>query len=183
MYHFNSQCSIGNGATAILAGILAQVLEDAFGHIGPFQGAIALTALALVLVLRWEENYGETQEGSHEGTSLYKQFTDGWKLVGSDSKVLRIGLIQAFSEGGMYTVSFNLSNSLLCSQITCHLISLTHVNLFTPKPVIVCLHVGTHTPINEPSWGRSNWLRLLCPHDGYYHGRNSIPTIRALLWH
>lgn len=30
---------------------------------------------------------------------------DGWKLVASDSRVLRIGLIQALSEGGMYTVS------------------------------------------------------------------------------
>ena len=49
-----SQCSIGNGAMAILAGVFAQVLEDAFGHIGPFQGAIALTVLALVLILRWE---------------------------------------------------------------------------------------------------------------------------------
>ncbi len=99
------QCSIGNGATAILAGVIAQVLEDALGQIGPFQGAIALTTLALVLVLRWEENYGEAQEGGHENSSLYKQFTDGWKLVAGDSRVLRIGLIQALSEGGIYTVS------------------------------------------------------------------------------
>lgn len=100
------QCSIGNGATAILAGVVAQVLEDALGQIGPFQGAIALTTLALVLVLRWEENYGEAQEGGHENSSLYRQFTDGWKLVANDSRVLRIGLIQALSEGGIYTVSF-----------------------------------------------------------------------------
>lgn len=81
------------------------MLEDALGQIGPFQGAIALTTLALVLVLRWEENYGEAQEGGHENSSLYKQFTDGWKLVAGDSRVLRIGLIQALSEGGIYTVS------------------------------------------------------------------------------
>ena len=48
---------------AILAGIVAQVLEDYLGHIGPFQGAIALTVLALVLVLQWNENYGEEKEG------------------------------------------------------------------------------------------------------------------------
>ena len=100
---------MGNGASAILAGILAQVLEDSFGHIGPFQGAIALTVLALVLILQWEENYGESQAGEHESSSLYKQFTDGWKLVASDSKVLRIGLIQALSEGGIYTVSTNVA--------------------------------------------------------------------------
>jgi len=108
-----SECSVGNGATAILAGILAQVLEDSFGHIGPFQGAIALTALALVLILQWEENYGEPQEGKHESSSLYKQFTDGWKLVASDSKVLRIGLIQALSEGGIYTFVFMWVPTLL----------------------------------------------------------------------
>lgn len=107
------KCSIGNGTTAILAGVIAQVLEDAFGHIGPFQGAIALTTLALVLVLRWEENYGEAQEGAHESTSFWKQFTDGWKLVASDSRVLRIGLIQALSEGGIYTFVFMWVPTLL----------------------------------------------------------------------
>lgn len=108
-----SECSVGNGAMAILAGILAQVLEDFFGHIGPFQGAIALTAVALVLLLQWEENYGEAQKGEHESSSLYKQFTDGWKLVASDSKVFRIGLIQALSEGGIYTFVFMWVPTLL----------------------------------------------------------------------
>lgn len=108
------QCSIGNGATAILAGVIAQVLEDSLGHIGPFQGAIALTVFALVLILRWEENYGESKEGDHGTSSVYRQFTDGWKLVANDSKVLRIGLIQALSEGGMYTVSSHVLLLCLC---------------------------------------------------------------------
>jgi len=106
-----SECSIGNGAMAILAGVIAQVLEDSFGHIGPFQGAIALTVLALILVLQWDENYGEA--GKEEGSSLYKQFTDGWKLVASDSKVFRIGLVQALSEGGTYTFVFMWVPTLL----------------------------------------------------------------------
>jgi len=113
-----SECSVGNGSMAILAGILAQVLEDFFGHIGPFQGAIALTAIALVLILQWEENYGEAQKGEHESSSLYKQFTDGWKLVASDSKVFRIGLIQALSEGGMYTFVFMWVPTLLSMNPT-----------------------------------------------------------------
>lgn len=108
-----SDCSIANGSTAVLAGVVAQVLEDLFGHIGPFQGAIALTALAMVLVLRWEENYGEEKEGSHAESSLYRQFVDGWKLVASDSKILRIGLIQALSEGGTYTFVFMWVPTLL----------------------------------------------------------------------
>jgi hypothetical protein len=91
---------------AILAGIVAQFLEDYLGHIGPFQGAIALTVLALVLVLTWEENYGEEQAGDHSNSSLYHQFVEGWTTTISDSRVWRIGMTQALSEGAMYTVRY-----------------------------------------------------------------------------
>ena len=88
---------------AVLAGIVAQLLEDSFGQIGPFQGAIALTILALLFVLGWEENYGEA-ENSENSTSLYIQFLEGWKSTASDSRIWRTGLTQALSEGAMYTV-------------------------------------------------------------------------------
>lgn len=107
-----SVCSIGNGSMAIFAGIVAQVLEDSLGQIGPFQGAVALTALALVLVLGWEENYGEEHVGEHNTSSGHK-FFDGWKTTMSDSRVLRIGLTQALSEGAMYTWVFTWVPSLL----------------------------------------------------------------------
>ncbi|GFH60603.1 DUF791-domain-containing protein [Chaetoceros tenuissimus] len=108
-----SEMSIGNGTMAILAGIVAQLLEDKFGHIGPFQGAVALTALALVLILGWEENYGEAKEGDHESSSLYNQFKEGWKATLEDSKIWRIGLTQALSEGAMYTFVFMWVPTLL----------------------------------------------------------------------
>eukprot|EP00565_Helicotheca_tamesis_P009180 CAMPEP_0185729922 /NCGR_PEP_ID=MMETSP1171-20130828/7757_1 /TAXON_ID=374046 /ORGANISM="Helicotheca tamensis, Strain CCMP826" /LENGTH=491 /DNA_ID=CAMNT_0028398865 /DNA_START=29 /DNA_END=1504 /DNA_ORIENTATION=+ len=108
-----SAASIGNGAMAILAGIVAQVLEDQFGHIGPFQGAIALTALALILVLRWEENYGESKEGEHETSTVYHQFMEGWKTTASNSHIWRIGMTQALSEGAMYTFVFMWVPTLL----------------------------------------------------------------------
>ena len=106
-----SDQSIGNGTMAILAGIVAQVLEDKLGHIGPFQGAIALTALALVLVLPWEENYGE--KDSDDDHSLYHQFIEGWGATLSDSHIWRIGMTQALSEGGMYTFVFMWVPTLL----------------------------------------------------------------------
>lgn len=108
-----SNMSIGNGAMAIFAGIVAQVLEDNFGHIGPFQGAVALTILALGLILEWDENYGESQEGEHESSSLYHQFREGWKATLQDSKIWRIGLTQALSEGAMYTFVFMWVPTLL----------------------------------------------------------------------
>lgn len=108
-----SMCSVGNGTMAIMAGIVAQVLEDAFGHIGPFQGAVALTCLALVLVLGWEENYGEEHAGDHSTSSLSSNFFDGWRKTMSDSRIWRIGLTQALSEGAMYTFVFMWVPTLL----------------------------------------------------------------------
>ena len=108
--------SIGNGTTAVLAGIIAQLMEDKLGHIGPFQGAVALTALALLLILSWEENYGETEEGDHESSSLHKQFTEGWRATCTDSNILRIGLTQALSEGAMYTFVFMWVPTLLSME-------------------------------------------------------------------
>jgi MFS family permease len=109
-----SETSVVNGAMAILAGLVAQLLEDYFGHIGPFQGAIALTALAMVMVIfLWEENYGQDQQdessskdGAQAPSSLYSQFIHGWKATLSDSLIFRIGIIQALSEGAMYTFVF-----------------------------------------------------------------------------
>jgi hypothetical protein len=98
---------------AILAGIVAQVLEDFLGHIGPFQGAVALTTLALLLMLGWEENYGEVHAGEHESSSLTHNFMEGWKRTISDSRVWRIGLTQALSEGAMYTFVFMWVPTLL----------------------------------------------------------------------
>ena len=108
-----SMCSIINGSTAILAGIVAQLLEDAFGHIGPFHGAVGLTTLALVLILGWEENYGEESVGDHNKSSLVHQFIEGWRHTISDSRIWRIGLTQALSEGAMYTFVFMWVPTLL----------------------------------------------------------------------
>jgi MFS family permease len=110
-----AEASIGNGAMAIFAGIVAQVLEDSFGHIGPFQGAIALTVLALILVMGWEENYGEEEkkEGDTSVSTVYTQFIDGWTTTVSDSRIWRIGMTHALSEGAMYTVSSFLGFSVV----------------------------------------------------------------------
>jgi MFS transporter, MFS domain-containing protein family, molybdate-anion transporter len=108
-----SQCSVVNGSTAVLAGIVAQVLEDYLGHIGPFHGAVGLTAIALLLILGWEENYGEERAGDHTKSSLTHQFVEGWKTTISNSNVWKIGLTQALSEGAMYTFVFMWVPTLL----------------------------------------------------------------------
>lgn len=106
-----SVASIGNGVTAILAGIVSQILEDSLGHIGPFQGAIALTVLALIMILPWEENYGESSNNAE--SSLFSQFAQGWKTTFSHPQIWKIGLVQALSEGAMYTFVFMWVPTLL----------------------------------------------------------------------
>lgn len=104
-----SVASVGNGVTAVLAGIIAQLFEDRFGPIGPFQAVIVLTFIALFLIFRWEENYGDSsceKDQNSSSSSLRKQFIDGWKTTCSDSRIWRIGLTQALSEGAMYTFVF-----------------------------------------------------------------------------
>jgi MFS family permease len=108
-----SLCSIINGSTAIMAGIVAQLLEDQLGHIGPFHGAVALTTLAMILIFGWEENYGEESAGQHDQSSLMKQFLEGWGHTFSDSRIWRIGLTQALSEGAVYTFVFMWVPTLL----------------------------------------------------------------------
>ena len=118
------QMSVVNGIVAVLAGLLAQLLEDWYGTIAPFQAAVALTAVALVLVtVWWDENYGGSDGGggggdgrsgsdvavsssSSELASLFGQFKGAWALTLSDMNVLRIVLVQALSEGAMYTFVF-----------------------------------------------------------------------------
>ena len=46
--------------------MLGQVASDRFGPIGPFQVAIALTVVALVLVYFWPENRGESDDNDDD---------------------------------------------------------------------------------------------------------------------
>jgi len=95
-----SKASFINGLSAIVAGILAQVCADTFGEIGPFQAAIALTALALVFVLFWPENYGGG-EGDDKDTKKA-----AWQLLTTDRKAFLLGSVNALFEGSMYSFVF-----------------------------------------------------------------------------
>mmetsp|Transcript_45777 Transcript_45777/g.111448 ORF Transcript_45777/g.111448 Transcript_45777/m.111448 type:complete len:499 (-) Transcript_45777:41-1537(-) len=105
---------MGNGFMAVLAGVVAQVSADALGDIGPFQVAIALTGVALALVLTWEENYGgeKGEDGEISGANL---LWDSIKCIANDRKVLLLGLIQSFFEGAMYTFVINWVPTLALS--------------------------------------------------------------------
>jgi MFS family permease len=96
-----AKASFINGLSAIIAGILAQVCADAAGEIGPFQAAIALTALALVFVAFWPENYGGSDGGDDSETKAA-----AWDLIKTDRKALLLGTVNALFEGSMYSFVF-----------------------------------------------------------------------------
>ena len=96
--------SAGNGAVAVVAGLLAQVAADVKGDIGPFQLAIALTVLALVLILRWPENYGKKSDGVLNSVS--SSLSTATKAVKSDRRVALLAAVSALFEGATYTFVF-----------------------------------------------------------------------------
>jgi hypothetical protein len=92
---------------------LLPLASDVGGDIGPFQLAIGLTIVALVLIVAWEENYGdahETKAGESSSSSsdkgpfsLLSSVTTTLALIAKYPSVLCLGLSQAFFEGGVYT--------------------------------------------------------------------------------
>ena len=109
-----SKASIGNGLLAIIAGFVSQVSSDAVGDIGPFQLAIAMTVLALVIVARWPENYGSVHSAESTNFSL-KELSP----IFTEPKIFFVGLGYSFFEGAMYT--FGKSASLLALHARVHL--------------------------------------------------------------
>lgn len=106
-----SWASAGNGFVAIVAGLIAQVAADKFGDIGPFQVAIALTALALVLVCFWEENYGETEEDDKKKDG--KKSETPWGAIMKDKRIMLLAADSSLFEGSMYTFVFMWVPSML----------------------------------------------------------------------
>lgn len=95
-----SLASMGNGLVAVLAGVLAELMCDWRGHIGPFQLAIALTCMAVPLIWCWPENHGNRDVRWQENIS------QGLSCLTSDRKVAGLGLVSALFEGAMFTFVF-----------------------------------------------------------------------------
>jgi len=104
--------TIVSNSAAILSGYLAHCLATNFGAVGPFQGAVVLTCVALILVwAMWTENYG-TGNCSSELTTWKGNMVGAFNTIVNDSKISRIGLIQGFTEGSLQTFVFLWSPAL-----------------------------------------------------------------------
>ena len=77
---------------------------------GPFEGAVACTAIALVLVATmWRENYGSDVPGVQ---SVRGYMSSAFETIVTDTNISRIGLIQGLTEGSLQTFVFLWSPAL-----------------------------------------------------------------------
>eukprot|EP00898_Chlorokybus_atmophyticus_P004681 jgi/Chlat1/5213/Chrsp33S05182 len=113
---FSSAIFLGNGLTAILAGLLANFLVSrGLGPVIPFDAAIVCLLLGMVIIAAtWTENYGDPSES----TPLYTTFTRAIKTVCSDQKIAMLGSIQGLFEGSMYTFVFLWTPALSADNIS-----------------------------------------------------------------
>ena len=64
-----------SNVSAIASGVIAHHLAEHFGSVGPFQGAVCCTALALFLVFYfWDENYGLVSSGEKNIVEILCKF-------------------------------------------------------------------------------------------------------------
>ena len=102
--------TVTSNMSAIMSGYIAHVLASNFGPVGPFEGAVVSTSVALVLVsTKWQENYGSTNE---DVKSVRTYMREAYSTIRSDSKILRIGIIQGLTDGTLQTFVFLWSPAL-----------------------------------------------------------------------
>lgn len=124
---------IVSNLASIASGYLAHILAERYGSIGPFQGAVSCTGIALIVIsLLWTENYGvsssstdneeeEEEEMSGDDTDSYKEtetksvmdyMKEAIKIFHSDPKILCLGVIQGLSAGSLQIFIFLWSPTL-----------------------------------------------------------------------
>jgi MFS transporter, MFS domain-containing protein family, molybdate-anion transporter len=97
---------IVSNLAAIASGWLAHALAEMLGPVGPFEGAVTCTGIAFVTIFfLWNENYGKL-EASEEKSNDFRDAIDTFKAIKSNSKVLRICIIQGLTLGSLQIVIF-----------------------------------------------------------------------------
>lgn len=91
---------IVSNLAAIFSGYLAHVLASRYGAIGPFEGAVTCTAVALVVVcFVWTENYGSSKDDCTKNMLGY--FKEAVTAFRDDRKMLIVGTLQGLTTGSI----------------------------------------------------------------------------------
>ena len=130
-------------------GLLCDLLvrQASLPVVAPFLTALpCLGAALLVITAHWPENFGNSSD------SLLKMYKEGVSIIMGDSRILRIGLVQASVESSMFIFVYLWTPTLSVvmhtgfSKLSKH--SDIRVNLLSPW-----------ASSSRPSWSRSCWAR------------------------
>ncbi|XP_052072412.1 molybdate-anion transporter-like isoform X1 [Mytilus californianus] len=106
-----SHAVLGNSLVAIVAGLVAQFFADRFGFVAPFDVALTvLMIMTVIVVFTWTENYGDRT------TNIGHSFSEAWKSIRTDPKILCLGMIQSLFEGSMYIFVLEWTPALTPSE-------------------------------------------------------------------
>ena len=126
---------IVSNVASIASGYLAHMLAEQYGPVGPFQGAVTCTAIALVVIFfLWNENYGgggntaspsspqeaeevdetncDQQESSKKKKSMLDFGMEAYHTFRNDNRILRVGIIQGLTVGSLQIFIFLWSPTL-----------------------------------------------------------------------
>lgn len=96
---------IVSNVAAICSGYLAHVLAARYGAVGPFEGAVTCTAVALVVVcFVWTENYGASEDDSSKNMMGY--FKEAVTAFREDRSMLIVGILQGLTTGSVQIFVF-----------------------------------------------------------------------------
>lgn len=98
---------IVSNLAAIFSGYLAHLLAETYGNVGPFHGAVTCTTLALgVVVFVWNENYGTSDSNTAQSMNMMSFMIEAMEGFRSDSRMLRVGIIQGLTTGSVHIFIF-----------------------------------------------------------------------------
>ena len=92
-----------NGLSAIVAGLVANILTESLGYgpTAPFMLAIGCFLICLLVVtLSWDENYG------NQSSNLTTAYKEGFVYIMTNRTVLLLGAMQSIVEACMYIFVF-----------------------------------------------------------------------------
>ena len=96
---------IVSNSAAIFSGYLSHILASRYGTVGPFQGAVTCTTIALIVVcFVWTENYGVSEDGLSKNMMEY--FQEAVTAFRDDRKMMTVGILQSLTTGSVQIFVF-----------------------------------------------------------------------------
>jgi len=103
-----------NGLTAIISGLIGNVVVSYFSYAAPYGVAVIFFAISAIYIqLNWGENYGNTEtkdekekKDEEKEKKSKSALVEGISVILKDFTILSVGLIQSFFEAAMYIFVF-----------------------------------------------------------------------------